>query len=459
MAHDAREQHGAPLAPGAIGKIVARHAAAADLPPALRTPHVLRHTFCTAIAERAGLDVAAELAGHADVRTSKRYVTVTARRTQTPGAGPTGPPRRRGGDRSGSRTREAAGSRAGAATANVRHPEQKDMTDSADTDTDSEPKRSGRQPEGPAHPRKGGMMQTLKRTVSEFSEDNLTDAAAALTYYAVLSIFPALLALVSIVGLVGDPQTITKEMTDIVSSIGPASAADTFKGPIQGLTKSSGAAGILLIAGIAAALWTASGYVGAFMRASNVIYEVEEGRSFIKLRPLQMLVTLVLVVLLALVLVALVLTGPVAKQIGSAVGIGSAAVTVWNIAKWPVLFIVVVFMIVLLYYASPNAKLRGLKSIVPGAALAIVIWLMASAGFAFYVANFGSYNKTYGALGGVIVFLVWLWITNVAILLGAELNAERERSRQLKEGTPEAEREIQLEERSQPKAKKRSRTA
>jgi membrane protein len=333
------------------------------------------------------------------------------------------------------------------------------MTDSADTEIDREPKRSGRQPEGPAHPRKGSAMQTLKRTVSEFSEDNLTDSAAALTYYAVLSIFPALLALVSIVGLVGDPQTITKAMTDIVSSIGPASAADTFKGPIQDLTKSSGAAGILLIAGIASALWTASAYVGAFMRASNVIYEVEEGRSFIKRRPLQMLVTLMLVVMLALVLVALVLTGPVAKQIGSAVGVGSAAVTVWDIAKWPVLLVVVAFMIALLYYAAPNAKLRGLKSIFPGAALAIVVWLLASAGFAFYVANFGSYNKTYGALGGVIVFLLWLWITNVAILLGADLNAERERSRQLKEGTPEAEREIQLEERSQPKAKKRSRTA
>jgi membrane protein len=333
------------------------------------------------------------------------------------------------------------------------------MTNSADADTDREPKRSGRQPRGPAHPRKGSAMQTLKRTVSEYSEDNLTDSAAALTYYAVLSIFPALLALVSIVGLVGDPQTITNAMTDIVSSIGPASAADTFKGPIQGLTESSGAAGILLIAGIASALWTASGYVGAFMRASNVIYEVEEGRSFIKLRPLQLLVTLVLVVLLALVLVALVLTGPVAKQIGSAVGVGSAAVTVWDIAKWPVLLVVVAFMIALLYYASPNAKLRGLKSIFPGAALAIVVWLLASAGFAFYVANFGSYNKTYGALGGVIVFLVWLWITNVAILLGAELNAERERSRELTEGAPEAEREIQLEERSQPKAKKRSRTA
>jgi membrane protein len=333
------------------------------------------------------------------------------------------------------------------------------MTDSADTEVDREPKRSGRRPEGPAHPREGSAMQTLRRTVSEFSEDNLSDSAAALTYYAVLSIFPAMLALVSIVGLVGDPQTITKAMTDIVSSIGPASAADTFKGPIQGLTKSSGAAGLLLILGFAAALWTASAYVGAFMRASNVIYEVEEGRSFIKRRPLQMLVTLMLVVLLALVLVALVLTGPVAKQIGSAVGVGSAAVAVWDIAKWPVLLVVVAFMIALLYYASPNAKLRGLRSIVPGAALAIVVWLLASAGFAFYVANFGSYNKTYGALGGVIVFLVWLWITNVAILLGAELNAERERSRELKEGAPEAEREIQLEERSQPKAKKRSRTA
>jgi membrane protein len=330
----------------------------------------------------------------------------------------------------------------------------------SDTTANSgERKRSGRQPEGPAHARKGSAVQTLKRTMTEFSEDNLTDSAAALTYYAVLSIFPALIALISIVGLVGDPATITRTMTDIVSSIGPASAAETFRGPIEGLTRSSGAAGILLIAGIAAALWTASGYVGAFMRASNVIYEVEEGRSFIKLRPLQMLVTLLLVVLLALVLLALVLTGPVASAVGSAVGIGDTAVTVWNIAKWPVLFLVVVFMIALLYYASPNAKLRGLKSILPGAALAIVVWLVASAAFAFYVANFGSYNKTYGALGGVIVFLVWLWITNLAILLGAELNAERERSRQLEEGTPEAEREIQLEERSEPKEKKRSRTA
>jgi membrane protein len=331
--------------------------------------------------------------------------------------------------------------------------------DDPTTAADADQKRSGRRPEGPAHPRKGSAFQTIKRTLTEFSEDNLTDSAAALTYYAILSIFPALLALVAIVGLVGDPHTVTKEMTTLVTSIGPASAAQTFKGPIQGLTKSSGTAGILLIAGIVAALWSASGYVGAFMRASNVIYEVEEGRSIIKLRPLQMLITLVLVLLLAVVLVALVLTGPLASKVGSAVGIGSSVVTVWNIAKWPVLLIVVMFMIALLYYSSPNAKLRSLKSIFPGAVLAVVVWLVASAAFAFYVANFGSYNKTYGTLGGVICFLVWMWITNIAILLGAEINAERERSQQLREGTPGAERELQLEERSEPKTNKRSRTA
>jgi membrane protein len=320
-------------------------------------------------------------------------------------------------------------------------------------------KRTGRRPEGPAHARQGSLFQTLKRTTTEFSEDELTDRAAALTYYGVLSIFPALIALVSIVGLVMNPQTVTDALTEVISSVGPASAVETFKGPVESLTRSSGTAGIMLIVGIAGALWTASGYVGGFMRASNIIYEVEEGRSIIKLRPLQMVVTLVLIIMLALVLVALVLTGPLAEAVGSAIGLGSTAVTVWDIAKWPVLLGVVMAMVGLLYYASPNAKLRGFKSILPGAVLAVVVWLLASLLFAFYVANFGSYNKTYGALGGVVIFLVWLWLTNVAILLGAELNAERERSAQLAEGVHGAERELQVEERSEPKEKKRSRTA
>ncbi|MFE2376290.1 YihY/virulence factor BrkB family protein [Streptomyces sp. NPDC059398] len=320
-------------------------------------------------------------------------------------------------------------------------------------------KTSGRRPEGPPHPRKPGLAETVKRTLAEFKEDNLSDSAAALTYYSVLSVFPALIALVSLVGLVMDPRTIIDKATHLISSIGPASAVNTFKGPIEGLASNRGTGIVLLIVGLASALWTASGYVGAFMRASNRIYEVEEGRGFLKLRPLQLLVTLILVLLQALVLVALVVTGPLARKVGSAIGAGDAAVTAWNYAKWPVLLIVVVLIFGILYYASPNARLRGLKAVLPGAVLALVLWLVASVGFAFYVANFGSYNKTYGTLGGIIVFLVWLWITNLAILLGAEFNAERERSRQLAEGVPGAERELQVDERDKPRRDKRSRTA
>jgi membrane protein len=320
-------------------------------------------------------------------------------------------------------------------------------------------KRTGRQPEGPAHPRKGGLGQTLKRTVSEFKEDNLSDSAAALTYYGVLSIFPALIALFSLVGLIMSPKKLISAGTDLVNSIGPASAVNTLKGPISSLAASKETAGVLLAVGVAGALWTASGYVGAFMRASNVIYEVEEGRPFVKLRPLQMLVTLLLVLLQAIVLIALVVTGPLATKVGAVIGARGAAVTAWNVAKWPVLLLVVVLMFCVLYYASPNARLSGWKSVVPGALLALAIWLVASVGFAAYVANFGSYNQTYGSLGGVIVFLVWLWITNMAVLLGAEFNAERERSRQITAGTPGAERELQLDERSAPKRHKRSRTA
>jgi membrane protein len=302
-------------------------------------------------------------------------------------------------------------------------------------------------------------LGTVKRTVREFRDDNLTDWAAALTYYAVLSLFPAFIALISILGLVVDPQTITRVITDVVSQLGPASAVDTFKEPIEQIANNRSPAVWGLILGVATALWTASGYVGAFMRASNAIYERDEGRPFYILRPLQILVTLVLVLMAALLVLSLVATGPVAKAVGDAVGLGDTAVTVWNIAKWPVMAALVVFMLALLYYTAPNVRFPGFKWITPGSVLAIAIWLVASAGFAFFVANFGSYNKTYGALAGVVIALVWLWITNVAILLGAELNAEVERSRELREETPGAERRIQLDARSEPKPRKRSRTA
>jgi membrane protein len=295
---------------------------------------------------------------------------------------------------------------------------------------------------------------TLKRTVLEFREDNMTDWAAALTYYGLLALFPALLALVSLVGLFGDPAATTRKLTDIVTSIGPSTAADTFSGPIRSITENRATAGVLLVGSLALALWSASGYVGAFMRASNVIYETPEGRPFWKLRPLQILVTLVMVLLLAALALSLVLTGPIVDEVAGPLGIGDTATTVWDIAKWPVMLLVVLLILAVLFHTSPNVKLPGFKWVTPGAILALVVWIVASVAFALYVANFGSYDKTYGTLGGVIVLLIWLWITNLALLLGMELNAERERNRELEEGVPGAERELQLDARSEPKRKR-----
>ncbi len=308
------------------------------------------------------------------------------------------------------------------------------------------------------HTPETSTLATVKRTFREFSEDHGTDWAAALTYYGVLALFPALLALVSIVGLVADPAATTKTLTDIVKQISPT-AVESLQGPIQSLTSGPGKSGIFAIVGILLALNAASGYVGAFIRASNQQYEVDEGRSFFKLRPLQIAITLVMIILLIVAAVAVVVTGPLADAVGSAIGVGSAAVTVWDIAKWPVLVLIVMLMVSVLYYAAPNARLPGFKFITAGAVLAVIVWLIASALFAFYVANFGSYDKTYGTLGGFISFLVWLWITNVAILLGNELNAERTRTDQLEAGDPHAEKELQLRERDAPKAEKRPKTA
>jgi len=301
---------------------------------------------------------------------------------------------------------------------------------------------------------KTGLFATLRRTATEFSEDNLTDWAAALTYYGLLSLFPALIALVSVIGVIGDPQSTTRTITDIVTRIGPESAAQTFSGPIESITSNQSRAGIALVVGLLVALWSASGYVGAFMRASNVIYETPEGRPIWKLRPLQMLVTLAMVILTALVALGLVLTGPVVDAVAEPIGLSSTATTIWDIAKWPVLAALFVTMISILYYASPNVKLRGFKWVTPGSIVALVVWVLASAGFAFFVSNFGSYDKTYGALAGMVVLLIWLWITNLAILFGHELNAERERSAEIGEGKARADREIQLEPRDEPKGQR-----
>jgi membrane protein len=307
-------------------------------------------------------------------------------------------------------------------------------------------------PEGAAAD--SGALATLKRTATEFMEDNLTDWAAALTYYGLLALFPALIAMVSLIGLVGDPKSTTSTLTEIITSIGPQSAAETFSEPIESITSDRSAAGFAFVAGLAVALWSASGYVGAFMRASNIIYETPEGRPFWKLRPLQLGITLVMIILMAILALALLLTGPVVDAVAGPIGLGDTAVSVWNIAKWPAMVAIFLLMVAVLYYASPNVRLRGFKWVTPGSLVAIVVWAIASAAFAFYVANFGSYDKTYGTLGGLIALWVWCWISNLAILFGHQLNAERERSLEIEEGRPRAEREIQLEPRSEPKEQK-----
>ena len=288
----------------------------------------------------------------------------------------------------------------------------------------------------------------LKRTVSEFRADNLTDWAAALTYYAILSIFPALIVLVAILGLAGDSAT--QSVLDNLNELGPGPATDIVSGAIKQIASNQGTAGIALVIGLVAALWSASGYVGAFSRACNVVYEVEEGRPFWKLRPLQLAMSLLLILLVALSAIAVVLTGPLAEQVGNLFGLGSTAVTIWDIAKWPVIVVTVITMLSVLYYGAPNVRQPGFRWITPGGVLGVGLWLLASAGFALYVANFGAYNKTYGSLAGVIVFLIWLWVSNLAVLLGAELNAELERSREVESGVP-PERTLAVERRSDPK--------
>ncbi|MEV4678799.1 YihY/virulence factor BrkB family protein, partial [Actinomadura sp. NPDC049382] len=284
-----------------------------------------------------------------------------------------------------------------------------------------------------ADPPAASWRGALKRTFGEFKRDNLTAWAAALTYYSILSIFPALLVVVSLVGLAG--RSTTDELIKNIGELAPGAVRDLLVSSVRQLQGSSGGAGVIAVVALLGAVWSASGYVGGFMQASNIVYDVPEGRPIWKTLPVRIGVTLVTLVLLSASGIAVVVTGPLARKVGDVIGAGSQAVTVWNIAKWPVLLVVVAFLFMLLYWASPNAK-RGFRGLVPGGVLAIVVWLAASGLFAVYVANFSSYNKTYGSLAAVIVFLVWLWITNLAILLGLELNAELERGRAIAAGTP-----------------------
>lgn len=290
--------------------------------------------------------------------------------------------------------------------------------------------------------RKSAWSSGMKRAVREFGRHGCTDLAAGLTYYSVLAIFPALLALLSVLGVVSDGKSTTDAVVGIVDDFGAGGAGDTLKPIIMQLTESQGA-GLTLVFGVLGALWSASAYVRGFGRAMNKIYGVTEGRSSIALRFVMYVLTFVLVLGAALVIFGAVLSGPIAREIGGIIGLGEESVMIWNLAKWPVILFIVILMVALLYYATPNVQQPKFRWLSLGGALAILIWIVASVGFGFYVANFGSYNKTYGSLAGVIVFLLWLWLTNVALLFGGVVDAEVVRARQLLAGI-KAEHRIQL---------------
>ncbi|USQ86858.1 YihY/virulence factor BrkB family protein [Streptomyces phaeoluteigriseus] len=291
-----------------------------------------------------------------------------------------------------------------------------------------------RAPDEPSGLPKRSWLAVLKGTVKEFKDDELTDRAAALTYYGVLALFPALLVLVSLLGIAG--KSATDEVLENLRKLAPGSARDILSDAVTQLQGRGGIGSIMAIVGIVLAVWSASGYVAAFIRSANAVYDVPEGRPVWKVLPVRVGVTVLLLVLAVISALIVVFTGDLARRAGTALGIGDTALTVWSIAKWPVLVVLVIIMIALLYWATPNVKGRGFRWITPGSVLALLIWLIASAGFAFYVANFASYNKTYGTLAGVIVFLVWLWISNIAILLGLEFDAELARQRAVAGGMP-----------------------
>jgi membrane protein len=291
-----------------------------------------------------------------------------------------------------------------------------------------------RGPGRPSHLPPRAWWRVIKGTVKEFIEDELLDRAAALTYYGILAIFPGLLVLVSVLGLLGPAAT--AEVLANIEALTPGPAREIIANGLADLQRNQATAGVLAIVGFAIAFWSATGYVGAFMRAANSIFDVAEARPLWKTIPIQIGVTVVTGVFLVASVLAIVFTGRLAEAAGRVIGVEREVVQVFDIVKWPVLIVLASLLLALLFWASPNARQAGFRWITPGTTLAVTAWAAASAGFAFYVSQFNSFNRTYGALGGVIIFLVWLWLTNVAVLAGAEFDAELSRNRAIVAGLP-----------------------
>lgn len=282
----------------------------------------------------------------------------------------------------------------------------------------------------------GTWRRVAVNSARAFSKDHCGDLAAALTYYGVLALFPALIVIVALVGLVGKGEKTVDTLVDLAREMGIGSviADQAVIDAINEVVGQHSSAKLLLSFGLLGALWPASGYIGAFGRASNAIYGIEEGRSFLRRRALQLGITALMLVLLAIVATVLIVSGPVADVVGDALGLGSTPRLVWNIAKWPLLLLVMMLILAVLSWFAPNVEQPRFRWLTVGGAVTLALWVVASAGFGFYVANFGSYNRTYGSLGAVVAFLVWLYLSNCAVLFGVEVNAEIQRGRARRAG-------------------------
>jgi membrane protein len=274
----------------------------------------------------------------------------------------------------------------------------------------------------------------LARSARGFKQDNCLDLAAALTYWSLLALFPAAIVVVALAGLVATSEAAVNTLVEIFEELAPDEAAAALTDRLRDVAGQRTAAGVLFSFGLLGALWTAGAYLRSFTRAANIIYAVPESRPFYRLLPQQLLLTVVSLVLAAVVVFGLIVSGPVAEAVGNALGLGQSVLVVWNTAKWPLLVLLAGTLLSLLFWIAPNVRQPRFRWLTVGGAVALLVWVLVSVGFGFYVANFGAYDATYGTLGAVIVFLVWLFLTNCAILLGVEINAELQRGRRLQAG-------------------------
>jgi membrane protein len=275
-----------------------------------------------------------------------------------------------------------------------------------------------------------------KRTLVAFYDDQMTHHAAALTYYSLMSLFPALLIAVSLLGIVGQYPATYDAIVGYLRDVAPASALDALDSSVRHALQSKGTAVTTLAVSAVVALYGATGVLEATRRALNVVFDVKHGRSFLQRKTVDVLSSVVLMTLVLTTLVLVFVGGRFARDLLGFAGLGGTGADVWSVVRWPVAVALAVFVFSFLYYVTPDVEQRSFRWITPGAAVGVAVWLLASYGFSVYISSFADVGAVYGAFAGAIVLVGWMWLSNVALLLGAEVNAAIERDRELHAGAP-----------------------